>query len=114
MEIATDHRRVLYARYLLFIAGLGGLLYGVDIGVISAALLYVGKTIDLTVAQTSAIVAAGLGGSMVSSLLAGLLADWLGRKKMMIGSGLLFIVSVVLIVGSRGFTILWLVACSRE
>ncbi len=106
METATDHRRAFYARYLLLIAGLGGLLYGVDIGVISAALLYVGKTIDLTVVETSAIVAAVLAGSMVSSLLAGLLADWLGRKKMMIVSGLLFVVSVALIVGSRGFAVL--------
>jgi SP family myo-inositol transporter-like MFS transporter 13 len=92
-----------YERFLLSVSGIGGLLYGIDVGIISAALLYLGKTIDLTVAQTSMIVAAVLGGSMVSSLIAGLLADWLGRKKMMIVSGLLFIVSVVLIVISHGF-----------
>jgi SP family myo-inositol transporter-like MFS transporter 13 len=51
---------VFYNRFLLCIAGLGGLLYGIDIGIISAALLYLGKTVDLTVSQTSAIVAAVL------------------------------------------------------
>ncbi|SNT41888.1 Sugar transporter [Granulicella rosea] len=97
-----------HRRFLLVIAGLGGLLYGIDIGIISAALLYLGKTVDLTVAQTSAIVAAVLGGSMVSSLIAGFLADLAGRRKMMIASGLLFVCSVLLIVLSHGFLSLFL------
>ena len=94
---------VFYNRFLLCIAGLGGLLYGIDIGIISAALLYLGKTVDLTVSQTSAIVAAVLGGSMLSSLIAGFFADWFGRKKMVILSGFLFVSSVGLIVLSHGF-----------
>jgi MFS transporter, SP family, solute carrier family 2 (myo-inositol transporter), member 13 len=97
-----------YGRYLLVIAGLGGLLYGADIGIIAAALLYVGRTIELTLEQTSLVVAAVLGGSMVSSLAAGLLADWFGRRKMMIVSGLMFVVSVLVIVLSRGFVSLFL------
>jgi MFS transporter, SP family, solute carrier family 2 (myo-inositol transporter), member 13 len=92
-----------YNRYLLFIAGMGGLLYGIDVGIIAAALLYLNKTINLTVGQTSIIVAAVLGGSMLSSIVAGLLADWVGRKTMMIVSGLMFVVSVGLIVISQGF-----------
>jgi MFS transporter, SP family, solute carrier family 2 (myo-inositol transporter), member 13 len=97
-----------YGRYLLVIAGLGGLLYGADIGIIAAALLYVGRTIELTLEQTSLVVAAVLGGSMVSSLAAGVLADWLGRRKMMIVSGLMFVVSVLMIVLSQGFVSLFL------
>jgi SP family myo-inositol transporter-like MFS transporter 13 len=90
------------------IAGLGGLLYGIDVGIISAALLYLSKTVNLTVAQTSLIVAAVLGGSMLSSVVAGVLADLVGRKKMMITSGLLFVSSVLLIVFSHGFNTLFL------
>src|SRR6202035_2697605 len=102
--MAADSRNtVLYGRFLLFIAGLGGLLYGIDVGIIAAALLYLNKTINLTVEQTSIIVAAVLGGSMFSSLVAGVLADWFGRKKMMIVSGLMFVASVGLIVISQGF-----------
>src|ERR1700756_3072515 len=100
--------RILYNRFLLFIAGLGGLLYGIDVGIIAAALLYLSKTIDLTVGQTSIIVAAVLGGSMVSSPVAGFLADWFGRKRMMIVSGLMFVTSVALIVLSQGFASLFL------
>jgi len=96
-----------YGRYLLFIAGMGGLLYGVDVGIIAAALLYLGKTVSLSIAQTSMIVAAVLGGSMASSLVAGMLADWIGRKTMMIVSGLLFVLSVLLIFGSHNFAMLF-------
>ncbi len=99
---------VRYGRFLVFVAGLGGLLYGIDVGIIAAALLYLNRTINLTVEQTSIIVAAVLGGGMFSSLVAGVLADWLGRKKMMIVSGLLFVVSVGLIVVSQGFVPLFL------
>jgi MFS transporter, SP family, solute carrier family 2 (myo-inositol transporter), member 13 len=87
---------------------MGGLLYGIDVGIISAALLYLGKTVNLTLGQTSLIVAAVLGGSMLSSVVAGFLADWFGRKSMVIISGLLFILSVVLIVISQGFVSLFL------
>lgn len=99
----AEYNTVRYGRFLIFIAGLGGLLYGIDVGIIAAALLYLSKTVSLTVEQTSFIVAAVLGGSMVSSLAAGVLADYLGRKKMMIASGLLFVASVGLIVLSHGF-----------
>lgn len=96
-----------YGRFLVVIAGFGGLLYGIDIGIIAAALLYLSKTVNLTVAQTSILVAAVLGGSMVSSLIAGLLADWFGRRKMMIVSSLMFVASVALIVLSQGFATLF-------
>jgi MFS family permease len=99
---------VVYDRFLLFIAGMGGLLYGIDVGIIAAALLYLGKTVNLTQSQTSIIVAAVLGGSMFSSLVAGFLADWLGRRTMMIISGLLFVASVGVIVLSQGFSSLFL------
>jgi MFS transporter, SP family, solute carrier family 2 (myo-inositol transporter), member 13 len=94
---------VLYKRFLIVIAGLGGLLYGVDVGIIAAALLYLSKTIDLSIGQTSIIVAAVLGGSMVSSPVAGVLAEWFGRKRMMILSGIMFVASVGIIVLSQGF-----------
>ncbi|GAC1356034.1 MAG: hypothetical protein NVSMB3_01890 [Acidobacteriaceae bacterium] len=97
-----------YGKFLIVVAGFGGLLYGIDVGIIAAALLYLSKTVNLTVGQTSVIVAAVLGGGMVSSLGAGVLADWFGRRKMMIVSGLLFVASVGLIVLSQSFTTLFL------
>jgi MFS transporter, SP family, solute carrier family 2 (myo-inositol transporter), member 13 len=97
-----------YGLLMLLVAGLGGLLYGIDVGIIAAALLYLGKTVSLTVQQTSLVVAAVMAGSTLSSLLGGLLADWIGRKKMMSISGLLFVVSVVILFTSQGFVPLML------
>ena len=92
-----------YTALLLLISGMGGFLYGYDIGIIGAALLYLNKTIALTTAQESLVVAAVLAGGTVSSLAAGLLADFLGRKRLMVAAAVLFLASVALIVVARGF-----------
>ena len=80
--------------YLLAIAGLGGLLYGVDFGVIAAASPYIKALRLFTDAELSWIVGAVLFGGIVSSLSAGMLAERLGRKRMIIASAALFLVAV--------------------
>jgi len=85
-EIATgapsllDDKKIFYNRFLLIVAGLGGLLYGVDVGIIAGALPYLEATSGLNAGQLSIVVAAVLLGSVISTLFAGLLADWMGRK----------------------------------
>jgi len=76
-----------YNAFLLLVAGLGGLLYGIDVGIIGGALPYLEATSGLTAAQLSVIVAAVLLGSVFSTLFAGILADWMGRKPLMVLSG---------------------------
>jgi len=92
-----------YNRFLLFVAGLGGLLYGIDVGIIGGALPYLNATTHLSAAESSAIVAAVLLGSVISTLFAGLLADWMGRKPLMVLSGLAFVASVPVIALSHGY-----------
>ncbi len=92
-----------YNRFLLLVAGLGGLLYGVDVGIIAGALPYLEATSGLTSGQLSFIVAAVLLGSVISTLFAGMLADWLGRKWLMAISGVLFVLSVPVIALARGY-----------
>lgn len=101
--IAPSGTPSFYNKLLAGIAGLGGLLYGIDIGIIAGALLYLDKCIKLTEQQTSLVVAAVLAGSAVSSIVAGALADLVGRKKMMIVSALLFVLSVGIIYISNSF-----------
>ena len=92
-----------YNAFLLLVAGLGGLLYGIDVGIIGGALPYLNATSNLTTAQLSEIVAAVLLGSVFSTLFAGMLADWMGRKPLMVLSGLTFAVSIPIIALSSGF-----------
>ena len=92
-----------YNRFLLLVAGLGGLLYGIDVGIIAGALPYLQATSGLSAGDLSFIVAAVLAGSVISTLFSGLLSDWLGRKPMMIISGILFVASIPMIALSHGF-----------
>src|SRR6201993_4814769 len=98
-----DDKKVFYNRFLLIVAGLGGLLYGVDVGIVAGALPYLEATSGLNNSQLSIVVAAVLLGSVFSTLFAGLLADWMGRKGLMILSGLAFVVSIPIIALSQGY-----------
>jgi MFS family permease len=89
--------------FLTAICGLGGLLYGIDIGIIDPALPYLHRATSLTEGQLSLVVAAVMGGSILGSVVAGMLADWLGRRPMMVVSALLFVGSVTLIYLSQSF-----------
>jgi SP family myo-inositol transporter-like MFS transporter 13 len=103
MKTSQGNTRSGYNRFLLFVAGLGGLLYGVDVGIISGALPYLEATSGLSAGQLSFVVAAVLLGSVISTLFAGLLSDWVGRKKMMSLSGILFVISIPIIALAHGY-----------
>jgi MFS transporter, SP family, solute carrier family 2 (myo-inositol transporter), member 13 len=98
-----DSKRVFYNRFLLIVAGLGGLLYGVDVGIIAGALPYLEATSGLNAGQLSIVVAAVLLGSVISTLFAGFLADWMGRKWLMALSGVMFVISIPMIALSHGY-----------
>jgi SP family myo-inositol transporter-like MFS transporter 13 len=98
-----DDKKVFYNRFLLLVAGLGGLLYGVDVGIIAGALPYLEATSGLNAGQLSIVVAAVLLGSVISTLFAGVLADWMGRKWLMALSGIMFVISIPMIALSHGY-----------
>jgi len=98
-----DGKKIVYNRFLLIVAGLGGLLYGVDVGIIAGALPYLEATSGLNAGQLSIVVAAVLLGSVISTLFAGLLADWMGRRSLMTVSGIMFVISIPMIALSHGY-----------
>ena len=98
-----DSKKIFYNRFLLIVAGLGGLLYGVDVGIIAGALPYLEATSGLNRAELSIVVAAVLLGSVISTLFAGLLADWIGRKALMAISGVMFVISIPMIALAHGY-----------
>ncbi|KRA17392.1 MFS transporter [Lysobacter sp. Root604] len=94
-------------RYLLFIAGMGGLLYGIDIGIIAGALPYLEATATaswhLSSQQLGFVVAAVLLGSVLSSLFAGAIADLIGRRGAMLLAGVLFTLSIPVMALASGY-----------
>jgi SP family myo-inositol transporter-like MFS transporter 13 len=107
-ESANPATKQVYNRFLLLVAGLSGLLYGIDVGIIGGALPYLEATSKLTGAQLSIIVAAVLLGSMFSTLFAGMLSDLIGRKPMMVIGGTVFVLSIPVIALSQGYGALFM------
>jgi MFS transporter, SP family, solute carrier family 2 (myo-inositol transporter), member 13 len=99
----VENEKAGYNRFLLLVAGLGGLLYGVDVGIIAGAYPYLEATSKLNAGQLSSVVAAVLLGSVISTLFAGALADWMGRRLLMTLSGVLFVLSIPVIALSHGY-----------
>ena len=77
------------------IAAIGGLLFGYDTGVISGALLFIKSDLHASTFEQQAIVAVLLLGAMAGALLAGHLADRIGRKPTKVISGCVYVVGAL-------------------
>lgn len=72
------------------ISALGGMLFGYDIGVISGAILFVRKAFTLSVGMEEIVVSTVLLGSLIGAAAGGMLADRLGRRRLLIVTALVF------------------------
>jgi len=78
------------------IAGLGGILYGFDMGIIAAALIFVRSTFSLSTQMEEAVVSVVLIGSMLGAIIGGVFADRAGRRATLVWGGVLFIAGSIL------------------
>ncbi|XP_058731853.1 probable inositol transporter 2 [Vicia villosa] len=89
-----------YVLRLAFSAGIGGLLFGYDTGVISGALLYIKddfKDVDTKTWLQEAIVSTALAGAIIGAAVGGWINDRFGRKKaILIADTLFFIGSAIM------------------
>jgi sugar porter (SP) family MFS transporter len=88
----------------MLFGGLGGILYGYDIGVISGALVFMKPQIHLSDNQISFLVAAVLGGGAFATLVAGFIANKIGRKATIFISSVIFLVGLLIIVDAQTYT----------
>lgn len=97
--------------FVAAIAAMGGLLFGYDTGIISAALLFVGHdlgghggTLDNLTKQliTSAIVA----GALVGCMAAGPISDRIGRRLIVVAAAIIFIIGSVTAAAAPSVTVL--------
>jgi sugar porter (SP) family MFS transporter len=88
----------LSSKFIYFFGALGGLLFGYDTGIISGALHYLST--DLKVTENSLeegfITGAVLVGAAIGAIITGKLADWLGRKKSLLISSVVFCIGAAL------------------
>ena len=78
------------------IAGLGGLLYGFDMGIIAAALIFVRSTFALSTGMEELVVSIVLVGAMLGAIIGGTIADRIGRRLTLLWGGIIFIAGSVL------------------
>src|ERR1700746_116240 len=77
------------------VAALGGLLFGYDTGVISGAILFIKKDFALSTKLQEFTISVVLIGCMGGALVAGWLADRIGRRWTLFVAGIVFIVGAI-------------------
>ncbi len=84
----ADGKRYVYLAAA--ISALGGMLFGYDIGVISGAILFIKKDFSLSAGLEEIVVSSVLLGSLAGAVGGGILADRLGRRKLLIVTAAVF------------------------
>lgn len=93
-----------YVVFLSVVAALGGILFGYDTAVISGTTSDVARLFNLDDISKGWYVGCALIGSIAGVAVAGLLSDWMGRKKTMVLSAVLFSMSAIGCCICNGFT----------
>jgi sugar porter (SP) family MFS transporter len=78
------------------IAGLGGILYGYDMGIIAAALIFVRSSFNLSTQMQEIVVSVVLVGAMLGAIYGGSIADRIGRRNTLLWGSVIFIVGSIL------------------
>jgi len=84
----TEAKRFVYLATA--ISALGGMLFGYDIGVISGAILFIKKEFSLSPGMEEIVVSSVLLGSLIGAVAGGVLADRLGRRRLLIVTAIVF------------------------
>ncbi|HKN25172.1 MAG TPA: sugar porter family MFS transporter [Candidatus Acidoferrum sp.] len=89
-----------------FIAALGGVLYGYDMGIIAAAVIFVRHSFALSTVMEELVVSIVLVGAMIGAMVGGAVADRIGRRATLVWAGGIFIAGSVLAPLSPNVTVL--------
>ena len=78
------------------IAALGGVLYGYDMGIIAAAIIFVKRSFSLSTEIEELVVSVVLVGAMAGALIGGAVADRIGRRATLVWASIIFIAGSLL------------------
>ena len=85
----------MYARFISFVAAIGGFLFGFDLGMIGAANIYLKDQFRLDNAQLGLVTGSAVLGCILGPFVGAWLCDAIGRKSTMIAASVLLAVSAV-------------------
>ena len=89
-----------------FIAGLGGILYGFDMGVIAGVMVFVQESFPLSTRMEEIVVSVVLVGAMLGATAGGSIADRIGRRATLLWGGAIFLAGSLLAFWSPNVTTL--------
>ena len=96
MDSVSPLRKKLVIYFIGFTAALAGLLFGLDVGVISGALPFLKNDFKLSIEAEGTVVSALLWGAVVGTLVSGMLSSNFGRRKTILISAVIFVVGSIL------------------
>ena len=105
-KVKDDGRRLVYLATA--ISALGGMLFGYDTGVISGAILFIQREFSLSAGIEEVVVSAVLLGAVAGAVGGGILADRLGRRRLLIVTAVVFGLGAIEAALAPG--VAWLVA----
>ncbi len=113
MDSVSPFRKKLRIYFIGLTAALAGLLFGLDVGVISGALPFLKNDFKLSIGAEGAVVSALLWGAVIGTLMSGMLSNYLGRRKTILDqlqwsspwvrSSVQFQLQSILLIGARLF-----------
>jgi len=84
-----------YLLLVCLVATLGGLLFGYDTAVIAGAIGFLSEHFQLSAVQEGWAASSALAGCVLGAALAGVMSDFLGRRKVLLLCAILFVVSAI-------------------
>jgi len=93
---ARPHVNRAFIFRISFIAALGGVLYGYDMGIIAAAIIFVKRSFALSTETEELVVSIVLLGAMAGALIGGAVADRIGRRATLVWASIIFIAGSLL------------------
>jgi len=103
-SLENNSGSIVYVSLVCAVAALGGLLFGYDTAVISGAIGFFQTRFVLDAKWTGWAASCALVGCIIGVAFAGILSDWLGRKKVLLLSAVFFLISAVGTAIPRTFT----------
>ncbi|KAG7665911.1 ITR1 [[Candida] subhashii] len=98
-QISSDDKPSRLVIILTLVSSISGFMFGYDTGYISSALVQVGTDLSnkiLTSGEKELITSATSLGAIIGAIIGGLLANLIGRKKVLLGSNVVFVVGTII------------------